>query len=492
METKQGITVKKNEDYSEWYTQVISEQGAKLADIRYGVQGFVVIRPWAMATIREIYRLLEEQFEQDGHMPVLFPMVIPQKNFAKEKEHVEGFMGEVMEITRAGGEDLEESLIVRPTGETQFYPMYSYWVRSHNDLPLKLYQSRHTVVRHGFQTRPFLRGREFVFFESHDVFKNHDEAMEQIYTDMRITDKVYWVECALPFIYFVRPQWDKFPGAVNTFAIDILMPDGKVSQAGTTHDLGQKFSKMYDIKFFSEEEKEEYAWQTCFGPGIARIYASLVSVHGDDKGLIFPYKMAPKQVIVVPILRKDEGVNKKINRKALDLVDMLTQNGIRADADLTEKSPGFKYNEWEMKGVPFRIELGQREMESGEFTVAMRTGEKFKVKEEELLDVLHDKADDLLDILQDRAKEMHDSFISETEDIEEVVSILAGKRGYIKAPFCSMDFDGEECADKLKEKAVGAEVRGTRYPEPERVKSGQKCIVCGKDAKHIVYIAKSY
>ncbi|MHA2103081.1 MAG: aminoacyl--tRNA ligase-related protein, partial [Candidatus Hodarchaeales archaeon] len=307
-----GITVKKSKNFSEWFTQVVKK--AELADIRYGVAGFIVHLPNGYRLTRTIYEYLEKEFELDDHEPMLFPIVTLEENLKKEEEHA-GFTPEVYWITEAGSEKLERRLALRPTGETQIYPMYSLWVRSYNDLPLKRYQSRITVYRNEMNTRPFFRGREFMFMESHDVFVDHKGAMEQIYKDMEIMDKAIWEKLFIPFIFFRRPQWDKFKGADDTYASDTLNPDGRRNQISSTHDLGTNFAKAFDVQYIDESGESQYAHQTCFGPGIWRITAALISIHGDDNGLVLPFDIAPTQVVVVPItFSNKEEQNEKLRK----------------------------------------------------------------------------------------------------------------------------------------------------------------------------------
>src|SRR3989338_1949331 len=312
-----GLTAKKSENFSEWFSQICLDQGAKLVDIRYKVQGCVVHRPWAFRILRKIYELLEEDVENDGHEPFLFPTMIPQEHLLKEKEHA-GFTPEVFWVAKAGNENLDERFALRPTGEAQIYPIYSLWIRSHNDLPFKGYQSRISVFRNEKTTRPFLRGREFLFFESHDVFSTHEDALTQVEKDLKISKKVIYDIFNIPFLFFKRPQWDKFKGAMSTFTPDTLMPDGKRNQLASTHDLGQNFSKAFNIKFIDKDEKEKYAWQTCFGPGIWRIMAATIGIHGDDKGLILPFKIAPIQIMIIPINFSKNNISKdKIEKRCV-------------------------------------------------------------------------------------------------------------------------------------------------------------------------------
>lgn len=485
-----GITVKKSKDFSEWFTQICGEQGAKLADVRYGVQGFVVHRPWAFKILRKVYELLEKEVEEDGHEPFLFPTVIPEENLLKEKEHA-GFTPEVFWVTEAGSQKLERRLALRPTGETALYPMYSLWIRSYNDLPFKRYQSRITVFRNEMTTRPFLRGREFMFFETHDVFAKHEHALNQIKKDMEIMKKVIYKKIKIPFIFFKRPQWDKFLGAEDTFVSDTLMPDGKRNQLSSTHDLGHRFAKAFDVKFTDKDGKEKYGYQTCFGPGIWRIMAALIGVHGDDTGLILPSCVAPIQIVIIPIPYAGKSKsNEEINKRCKLIERELKKSGYGVKIDDSEETPGYKYNEWEMLGVPLRIEIGKKELEK-EITIVKRIDrKKIKIRIKNLKKEIkkHLQLND--EKIKERADEYFKGNTKEANTLAEVKSIIEKHRGFVKAPFCSIDSDGEKCADILKEKTNGGKVSGVKFINPEKPEG--KCIICSKKAKHVVYIAKSY
>ncbi len=481
-----GITVKKNENFSDWYTELI--QKAELADIRFGVQGFIVHKPWGFFIIKKIYEYLEEEIEKNGHVAFLFPTVVKEENLKKEKEHA-GFTPEVFWVNEAGNQKIEERFALRPTGEAQIYPLYALWFRTYKDLPFKGYQSRISVFRNEMTTRPFLRGREFLFFESHDVFNSHEEAIKQVEKDLEICNDVIKNKIKIPFLFFKRPQWDKFKGAVNTFTPDTLMPDGKRNQLASTHDLGQNFAKAFNIKVRKENEKEEYVWQTCFGPGIWRIMAALIGIHGDNKGLILPFDMAPTQIIIVPILFSDKE-NKKIIKQCEEIKNKL--NNYRVKIDNSENSPGFKYNKWEMMGVPIRIEIGPKEVKENKITMVLRTKQsKDSIKIKDLTKEIQ-KSIKLIDKkIEDNAKNYFEGNTKESNSYDQLKKILKDYRGFVKVPFCSIDFDGKKCADKLKEDTA-ANVSGVLYPKEDKVKSDKKCIICGKPAKHIVYIAKSY
>jgi len=494
-EKKKGITVKKSDNFSEWYTQVCAEQGADLVDTRYGVAGFVVHKPWAFKILRRIYDLLDDVIEKDGHQPHLFPTVIPEENLLKEKEHA-GFAPDVFWVTQAGDKKLERKIALRPTGETAIYPMYGLWIRSYNDLPYKGYQSRITVFRNEPTTRPFLRGREFMFYETHDVFATHDEALKQIKTDMEIMKYVGYEKLNIPFIFFKRPKWDKFLGANDTYASDTLMPDGRRNQMSSTHDLGQNFAKVYGVDFIDKDGKKKYAYQTCLGPGIYRMMAALIGIHGDDNGLILPTAVAPLHIVIIPItFSKKPDLNKIVIKKCKEVRKMIEKvcSAYKVDIDLSEESPGFKYNKWELLGVPLRIEIGPREADGDEVTIVNRlTKVKGKLNLKNLDKELAKYVNDYEKGMKKRSDEYFKDNTKDAKTLDEVKKIIEKHRGFIRIPFCSIESDGEACAEKLKAETMGGNVSGVKYENPETVKANDKCVVCGKKAKHIVYVAKSY
>ncbi|MBI4440528.1 proline--tRNA ligase [Candidatus Woesearchaeota archaeon] len=493
MADKFGLTVRKNENFSEWYQQLCLEQGAHLADLRYGVQGFLVLRPYGFQLVRKIYELFEHAIEEDNHEPMLFPSVIPEENLQREKEHA-GFVPEVFWITEAGSEKMERKVALRPTGEAAIYPMYSLWVRSYKDLPFKRYQSRITVFRNEMTTRPFLRGREFSFFETHDVFQTHDSALSQIKTDLSIMKEVIENKLMIPFYFFKRPKWDRFKGAEDTFVSDTIMPDGKRLQISSTHDLGTRFAEAYNVRFKDADGTDKAAYQTCFGPGIFRIVASLISIHGDDTGLVLPSIMAPLKVVIVPIIFTDKpDKNKLVTDFCRKLEKKMKELGITAKFDDGEQSPGYKFNQWEMMGVPIRLEVGPKEVEANTVTLVRRTArQKIKVEFTKLADEIHQQLKLMDDDIKAKALTYFTDNTKDATTMTELIDVLQTHRGFVKVPFCSVDLDGEKCADVIKAETAGAIVCGTRYPEEEKVTRGAKCIVCKKQAKHIVYTAKTY
>jgi prolyl-tRNA synthetase len=485
-DTPKGIAVKKSENFSEWYSEILYK--ADLADIRYNVKGFVVYRPWATITIKKMYRKYEDLLEKNGHLPVVMPTVIPEGNFEKEAEHVEGFAPEVFWVSEVGseGQELTERLALRPTSETALYPMYSYWIRSYRDLPFKRYQSCQVFRYEGKMTRPFFRGREFHWIEAHNVFATREAAEAQVKEDMQVTYKMLQDEFCIPVIFFERPQWDKFGGAEKTFAADALMGSGKVLQLPSTHLLGQNFAKAFDVTYIDEDGEEKYGYQTCYGPAISRIYGAMIAYLGDDNGLILPFDLAPVQVVIVPIIFKDkeEMVLDKANEVMERLKDKYT---IRLDD--SEDSPGEKFYFWEMKGVPFRIEVGPRDIKKEQVVIVRRFDrEKFFVKEDELEEKLEELTSNYTKQLWKRA------YLDFESEIEECYERDAAKEAIengkiVCCGFCSIDMDGYRCAEVV-EKEIDAEIRGKRVDEEKH--EFATCIICGKPANCTVYLANSY
>jgi prolyl-tRNA synthetase len=483
MAEEEGITVKKEENFSEWYTQVV--QKAELADIRYNVKGFLVHMPWSVRIMKKMRDFFEKELERKGHEPVWFPAVIPESFLKKEKQHAE-FSANVFWITEAGEnfEKLEEKLALRPTSETAMYTMFSLWIRSWRDLPLKTYQSCQ-VWRYESVTRPFIRGREFYWIEGHDVFATEEKALEQVKEDMETTENVMHRKCAVPFLFFKRPEHDKFKGAVSTFAADSIMPDGKAIQLPSTHFLGQNFSKAFDIKFVDKDGKTKYAWQTCYGPAFWRILGALIAIHGDNKGLVLPPEIAPIHVVIVPILGKDD---KKVMEKAEKVEKVLRENEFEVYFDKRkEYTPGWKYNYWELKGVPVRIEIGPIDVKKKQVVVARRdTGGKLVVKDRQLVKSLRKLLDEIQSNLIKKADKFFKENLHEAKDFETLKKILEEKGGFVKVNWCG----SKECADYIKAETEGGTIRGTLFGKKEKVFGS--CIWCKKEAKQVVYVAKSY
>lgn len=481
-QSQEGLTVKKEENFSEWYSQIIEK--AELVDLRLGMKGFTIIRPWAAITMENMFTYLEEELQKNGHKPTFMPTVIPKENLLKEEEHIEGFSPEVFWLKDVND---GEELALRPTSETVYTPMFKLWVRSHRDLPLKLYQRANVFRLDTKATRPLIRGREFIWIECHDAFETKADAEAQVQEDIEVTEKVMHQIYGIPFLPMKRPEWDKFAGAEYTVGSDCFMPDGKLIQQPSTHLMGQKFSKAFDATFENKKGKKEYLWTTAYGPAISRILASVIATHGDDSGLVLPYKITPTQVVIVPIFTKNN--KEKILKYAKDLLKILEKKEIKVELDDdSEKRPGEKYHAWELKGVPFRIEFGEKELIKKEITLFTRdTKKKTKLKITDIkkipeLGIEFDKR------LLKKADKSIEGKIINCSTIKEIKEKLdQGKLARIN--FCSTNKEGLNCAEKI-EKETSGDVRGTLANKKETPKG--KCVICQKKATQIVYVGKSY
>ena len=479
---QEGITVKKNENFSEWYTQVV--QKCELADLRYNIKGFLVFQPWSVLSMEKMYQHLENALQKKGHKPYWFPTVIPKSNFEKETEHVKGFTPEVFWVTHGGNKKLEEPLALRPTSETAFYQMFNLWIRSYKDLPFKTYQRAQVFRYETKSTRPFLRSREFHWIETHCAHATEEDAMAQVREDMRTNKEVLHDIYGLPFIFFERPSWDRFAGAYKTFASDVLNPDGRVVQQPSTHMISPKFAAAFGITYKDNEGKEKPVYTTCYGPAISRIFASVIIVHGDDKGLKFPWEIAPINVIIVPI----ENESKEVIKKA-EAIKKQLESFAKVEIDFSEKRPGEKFNYWEMKGVPIRIDLGLKDMKNNKVTLFRRDlDKKILISEKSLMSEIKKISAEFTKNLIKKADKIFEGRIKDVKSVKEIKQAI--NEGLMaRCNFCSIENLGVKCAEIIKEN-TGAEVRGTKLDET-KMASG-KCIVCGKNAEKTVYIAKSY
>ncbi len=477
----EGITVKKNKDFSEWFTQVV--QRCELADLRYNVKGFLVFQPWSVLAMEKMFVFMSENLKKKGHKPYFFPTLIPEGNLTKESTHIKGFIPEVFWVTQGGKKKFEEKLALRPTSETAFYQMFGIWIRSYKDLPFKTYQRANIFRYETKATRPFLRSREFYWIEAHCAHATKEDAFSQVLQDMQTTKEVLHDIFGIPFIFFERPFWDKFPGADRTFAADALNPDGRVTQQPSTHMISQNFSKAFNVKFRDKDGKEKPAYITCYGPAISRIFASIIITHGDDKGLKFPFEIAPVQIMIVPISN-----NEKIIKKSKSIKEKLYE--FDCEIDSSDKRPGEKFNFWEMKGIPLRIDLGEKDLEKKQITIFRRDLDKKEIiNEKDLVKRIKEISEEFTRNLIKKADKVFEGRIKDAKNLKEIKSAI--KEGSIvRCEFCSTEKDGTSCAEKLKEETDGAEVRGTKLDETDKPKG--KCIICNKPANNIVYIARSY
>ncbi len=479
---KTTFNISKMDNYSKWYSELLNK--AEVTDLRYGVKGFVVIRPWGARTIDKMYGIYESALRHTGHETVIFPAVIPEKNFKRESSHLDGFAPEVFWLDKQQGEG---RLALRPTSETAFYEMYNLWIRSYRDLPMKLYQRANVFRNETKATRPLIRSREFYWIETHDAFATKEEAKTQVQNDIKMTESVMHKIFGVPFLPMRRPQWDKFPGAEFTIGSDSIMPDGKIIQLPSTHLINPSFVKAFDVKFVDENEKEQAPWLTCYGPCMSRILSSIISIHGDDSGLILPYAIAPYQVVIIPFHSKE--VDKKIYDSVNSIRFDLLNDNIDVKIDDSDKRPGEKFFQWEMKGVPFRIEFGEKELVSKEVTVFIRDiKKKVSVKLDDLVEKIKKLGREYDERLLSRADNFFDDKIINCKDKKEIKEVLESGK-IARFNFCSVDKDGENCG-KFIEKELQARVMGSRAEIEE--KSSGNCPICGKKASVVVYSGKSY
>lgn len=485
-ETDAKITVKKDEDFSEWFTQLMKK--AELADIRYNLKGFPVYMPWAVWSIRKITRMWEAELEARDHQPVIFPLLIPESFFSREADHVEGFTPDVFWVTHGGESEFEERLALRPTSETAMYDMYGKWIQSYNDLPLKRYQSCNVFRYESKMTRPFMRTRELHWTEAHNVFATREEAEADAMENLEITKKLLYGKLAMPHIFFKRPQWDKFPGAINTFAADVLLPSGKVLQLPSSHMIGQAFSEAFDVKFVDKDEAVKNGWITCYGPCHSRNYGALITFHGDDQGLKLPWDVVPKHIVVVPLLFK--GKEEPVLAKANEIFEELKSLGYDVILDDNrDMTPGRKFNHWEMKGVPVRVEIGPRDIENGNVAIFRRDLDKKEfVPMKDMVSYIAEIRDTFTDNLRKAADEVIADKTVDATKAEDIKKELESGH-MVRTCFCSTELDGESCAENV-EKDLGGEVRGEKFDVKEKVFCD--CPICGKKANHVVYIAKSH
>ena len=478
MAKEKGISAKKTDDFTEWFTQIMIK--ADLADYTM-VSGCIVFKPKSYAMWEKIVAETDKRFKKIGIENVYFPLFIPEKLLNKEKEHVEGFAPEVAWVTHAGNSKLSERLAVRPTSETIMYDSYSKWIRSWRDLPLKLNQWNN-VVRWEFKHPiPFLRTREFLWNEGHTVYATKKEAEAEKNKIIGIYKEICENFLALPALIGKKTDNEKFAGAEYTVSMEFFMPNGKAAQGPDFHHDGQNFAKAYNIQFLDKNKKKQYAWQNTFAIS-TRMLGITFAIHSDKKGLIMPPKIAPNNVVIVPIISEKD--KKKVISEAKKVKDLLKEFSPILD-DRDEYRPGFKFNEWELKGIPIRIEIGKRDIAKKEVVVVRRdNGKKQSTKVSKLNKEIPKILDDIQKSLFKKAKKLLKENIVEAKNLKEVSSAIKDKK-IAFAPLCKSG----ECEDMLKFKTGGAKT--LNIPEKQPKQKG-KCVICGKKADYLVYIAKSY
>ena len=465
------------EDFAKWYTDIVKK--AELIEYT-SVKGCMVIRPYGYAIWENIQRILDGMFKDTGHENVSMPMFIPESLLQKEKDHVEGFAPEVAWVTHGGSEKLEERLCVRPTSETLFCEHYANIVHSYRDLP-KLYNQWVSVVRWEKTTRPFLRSREFLWQEGHTIHATAEEAIAETERMLNVYADFCEKYLAIPVIKGKKTESDKFAGAVSTYAIEALMHDGKALQAGTSHYFGDGFAKAFGIQYQSRENKLEYPHQTSWGM-TTRLIGAIIMTHGDNNGLVLPPAVAPIQAVIIPVAQHKAGVLEK----ARELEARLKAANIRVKLDDSDNSPGWKYAEYEMKGVPVRIELGPRDIENNQCVLVTRHNrEKTVVSLDEFEHAVGEKLKEVHDALYKAALENRERRTYACTSLEEITKTLEEKGdGFVKAMWCG----NEECEDKVKE-VTGV---GSRCIPLEQEQLADTCVCCGKKAKYMVYWGKAY
>lgn len=470
---------KQEENFSDWYNQVI--QRAELADYA-PVRGCMVIRPYGWAIWENIRSALDKRFKDTGHVNASFPLLIPMSFFEKEKEHVEGFSPELAIVTIGGGEKLEEPLVIRPTSETIIGHMYAKWIKSYRDLPVLINQWAN-VVRWEMRTRLFLRTLEFHWQEGHTAHATAEEAefetrqMLDVYTDFAVN------VAAVPVIPGMKSDNEKFAGAVRSYTIEAMMKDTKALQSGTSHNLGQNFAKAFDIQYLDPNNQLQYCWTTSWGLS-TRFVGAVIMTHGDDQGLILPPRLAPIQVVIIPIFRTEE--EKKVVMNATNKVEkILSGFRIKVD-DRTEMTPGFKFNDWELRGVPLRIEIGPKDVENNAVMIARRDIPGREGKSSLPIDGLNHQISAILDKIHDnllaKATKFRDDHIYDPKDYEEFLSLV--KSGWAYSYWCG---------DKVCEAKIKEDTKATLRCIPlDQNHSNGKCIYCGKDTKQKVYFSRAY
>lgn len=475
-----GIDVKKSEDFSEWYAQVVLKAG--LADYA-PIKGFIVLRPYGYAIWESIRDILDRRFKETGHQNGFLPVLIPEGLLSKEEEHFAGFTPEVFWVTKAGNNDLGERLALRPTSETIAYSIFAKWISSYRDLPLKI-NFWNTALRAEIKaTKPFIRTSEFLWQEGHTVHATEEEAEREVMMILDIYKDLIENYLAVPVITGFKSDREKFVGAKYTTTLESLMADGKALQMGTSHHLAQNFSKPFEIKYLGKDTKEHFAWQTSWGVSW-RLIGAMIMVHGDDKGLVLPPKVAPIQVVIVPIHKdKDAQI---VKEKASEIQSELRSVGIRAHLDARDEyTSGWKFNEWEMKGVPLRINIGAREIQDGRVEYVRRDNKEKRLGDRaKLVESVKMLLESIQSNLFSRAKEFLKQNISRPTEYPEFKSIIEGKGGFVLAGWC----EREECEQKIKDD-TGADIRVLPFDQSEKP---DRCIYCGRESKKAAIFARAY
>jgi len=482
MPEKKSEQLPPKENFSEWYHEII--QRAEIMDIRYPVKGLYVWYPFGFKIRQLVYSKLRELLDRE-HDEVYFPALIPETELGKEGEHIKGFEDEVYWVTHGGLTPLDVKLALRPTSETAIYPMFKLWIRSHADLPLRIYQIVNTFRYETKHTRPLIRLREITSFkEAHTAHVDYEDAEKQVRSAMELY-KEFYDFLAIPYMVIRRPEWDKFPGADYTVAFDTIMPDGRTLQIGTVHHLADNFAKTFDITYETPDGDHKYVHQTCYGIS-ERCIAALISIHGDDLGLVLPFEVSPVQIVIIPVLYK--GKEEKVMELTKKLFARLKEDGYRVVLDDSEDRPGAKYYKWELKGAAMRIEVGPREADENSAVVSFRDEKKkFKVSVDEITkERVEEWAREMKERMRDKALERMKSFVKYFDNIEELTEWVGKGVGLVH--LCSSPECGETIEENVKGSVLG---RFEEIPEWVDKEYEGSCIVCGKKG-FLTAIAKTY
>jgi prolyl-tRNA synthetase len=473
----------RSQDFSAWYNEVV--QRAELADYA-PVRGCMVIRPYGYALWENLQRELDRRFKATGHKNAYFPLFIPLSFIQKEAEHIEGFAPELAVVTHGGGEQLAEPLVVRPTSETVIGHMFKQWIKSYRDLPVLINQWAN-VVRWELRPRLFLRTLEFLWQEGHTAHATEEEAEEETLRMLNVYVDVAQNEAAIPVIAGRKSESEKFAGAVRSYTIEAMMGDKRALQAGTSHNLGQNFAKAFEIQYLDKNNQLQYCWTTSWGMS-TRMIGAIIMTHGDDQGLILPPRLAPIQVIVVPIWKSGNEDEKAKVLEGVERVKRALGERVRLEIDAREEySPGWRFNEWELRGVPLRIEIGPKDIQKNQVVLARRdTREKLSVSQDQLAERVPALLDEIQKNLFERAKKFRDENTVELGDYEKLKEFMEGEgsRGFVRAYWCG----ARECEIKIKEETK-ATTRCIPFEQPSRP---GRCIYCGKDATAQAIFAKAY
>jgi prolyl-tRNA synthetase len=474
-----GITVSKSENFSEWYTQVVIK--TELADYA-PVKGLIVLRPDGYSIWESIKESLDKKLKETGHRNGFLPVLIPESLLAKEKEHFEGLNPEVFWVTHSGNSEIGDRLALRPTSETLAYSLFSKWIRSWRDLPLKINFWNSALRAEIKGTKPFLRTSEFLWQEGHTVHATKDEAEKEVADILELYKKTIEEELAVPVVTGKKSEKDKFVGAVYTNTLESLMPDGKALQMGTSHFLGQNFSKPFDVKYLDENNSETFAWQTSWGVSW-RLIGGMIMTHGDDKGLVLPPKVAPIQVVIIPIYYSKED-KENVLQKACKIKDSLSNNDIRVHLDDREQlTPGFKFNDWEMRGIPIRIEIGPKDIAKNQIVLARRHNQtKISLDIDGLTEKTLSELKNIQKEMFDAAKKILDERVVRVSEYQQFKKELENGK-MIDCSWCG----NQTCEDKIKEE-TGADLRVI----PSDNTKAETCIYCKNSGTTNVLFARGY